>query len=59
MPETAVVKHSTRWTRCDATAGGRPITATSKVFEITPKAMPSAPSTSCAAKPTAINGSSA
>jgi hypothetical protein len=36
-----------------------PITLTSKVEQITPKAMPSAPSISCAAKPIAMKGSSA
>ena len=39
----------------DAAAGVRPM-ASSKVLAITPKAMPSAPSTSCAAKPTPMNG---
>ena len=59
MPDVAVVKHSTTWTRCEASAGGTPITPTSKVLEMTPKAMPSAPSTACAAKPTAMNGNKA
>ena len=57
MPEVAVVKHSTTWTRCDAMAGGTPNTPTNRVFEITPNAMPSAPSTSWAAKPTPMKGS--
>jgi hypothetical protein len=38
----------------DARAGlrrGTPMALTSKVLEITPKAMPNAPSTNCAAKP--------
>src|SRR5690606_16828770 len=39
--------------------GGTPSTLTSRVLEMTPKAMPSAPSTSWAAKPTAMNGSKA
>ena len=37
----------------EARAGERPITATSKVLQITPNAMPSAPSISWAKKPTA------
>src|SRR4051812_11736923 len=36
-----------------------PRTATSIVLEMTPNAIPSAPSTSCAANPTPMNGSSA
>ena len=56
MPEAAVVKVSTAWTLAEATAGGRPITLTSNVELIRPNAMPSAPSTSCAAKPIAMNG---
>ena len=58
IPDVAVVKHSTTWTRCEASAGGTPSTPTINALEITPKAMPSAPSTSCAAKPTAMNGQS-
>ncbi len=56
-PEALVVNISTRWTLADALAGGMPSTLTSKVCEMTPKAMPSAPSIACAAKPTAMNGS--
>ena len=50
---------ATRWMRADAVAGGTPITATSKVLQITPNAMPSAPSTSCAANPIRMKGNSA
>jgi hypothetical protein len=57
MPETAVVKVSTAWTPAEADAGGTP-SESSKVFEMTPNAMPSAPSTICAAKPTAAKASS-
>ncbi len=57
MPETPVVKHSARCTPADAVAGGTPSTLTSSVVEITPNAMPSAPSTICARKPTARKGS--
>jgi hypothetical protein len=39
----------------DAAAGETPIQS-SNVFEITPNAMPSAPSTTCAAKPIAMKG---
>lgn len=35
---------------------GTPITATRRVLQMTPNAMPSAPSTSCAAKPIRMNG---
>ena len=56
IPDAAVVKVSTACTLADATAGGTPITVTSRVELITPKAMPSAPSTTCAAKPIATNG---
>ena len=56
MPDAAVVKVSTAWTLAEATAGGTPITLTSRCRLITPNAMPSAPSTICAAKPTAMNG---
>ena len=58
-PLVALVKHSTMCTRCEARAGGTPSTPTSSVFMITPNAMPSAPSTSCAAKPTPMNGNRA
>ncbi len=57
MPETAVVKVSTAWTPADAAAGGTPSESRS-VFEITPNAIPSAPSTICAAKPMAAKASS-
>jgi hypothetical protein len=50
MPDTAVVKVSAVWTPADAAAGGTPMLI-SKVLEICPNAMPSAPSTICAAKP--------
>ena len=56
MPETAVVKVSAVWTPADAAAGGTPMLI-SRVLEIWPKAMPSAPSTSCAAKPIRMKGS--
>src|SRR5690606_21639543 len=59
MPETPVVKLSTMCTPAEAVAGGTPSTLTSRVLEMTPKAIPSAPSTSWAAKPTAMNGSKA
>ena len=56
IAETAVVNVSAR---VDAgrgeLAGGTPMLI-SKVLEIWPKAMPSAPSTSCAAKPIRMNG---
>ena len=58
IPDTAVVNTSTTWIRADAVAGGTPITATSRVLQITPNAMPSAPSTSCAAKPIRMKGNS-
>ena len=56
-PDAAVVKVSTAWTLAEATAGGTPITVTNRVELITPNAMPSAPSMTCAAKPIAMNGS--
>ncbi len=56
-PEAAVVKVSTAWTLADAIAGDTPMTLTSNVLLISPKAIPSAPSTTCAAKPTAMKGS--
>src|SRR6476469_6744117 len=56
MPETQVVKVSTVWTPADAAAGATPRLIRS-VLEITPNAMPSAPSTICAAMPTAMKGS--
>ena len=52
--EALVVKISAVWTRALACAGGRPI-ASKAVFDKTPKAMPSEPSTSCAPNPTAKN----
>ena len=52
VPETAVVTVSTAWTPAEAAAGGTP-NAMRKLEEIMPKAMPSAPSTSWAKKPTA------
>ena len=53
--ETAVVNVSAAWTPADASLGCTPMLI-SKVLEICPKAMPSAPSTSCAAKPIRMNG---
>ena len=55
MPDTAVVKVSAVWTPAEAAAGGTPMTS-SKVLEICPNAMPSAPSTICAAKPIRMKG---
>ena len=55
IPEAPVVKTSTAWTLAEAAAGGTP-RLISRVLEITPNAMPSAPSTSCAAKPTRMKG---
>ena len=57
IPEAPVVKTSTAWTLAEAAAGGTP-RLISKVLEITPNAMPSAPSTSWAANPTRMKGSS-
>src|SRR5262245_54305530 len=54
--DAAVVKLSTACTPADAAAGVTPRLSRS-VLEMTPNAMPSAPSTSCAKKPTATNGS--
>lgn len=54
MPDAPVVNISTKWTAAEARAGATPMTLTSSVLQMTPKAMPSAPSTNCAAKPTAI-----
>ena len=56
IPEAPVVNTSTAWTLAEAAAGGTP-RLTSRVLEITPNAMPSAPSTSCAANPTRMKGS--
>ena len=56
IPDAPVVKVSTKCTLADARAGGTPITLTSKVEQITPKAMPSAPSINCAAKPIRMKG---
>ena len=50
-----MVKLSTVWTVAEATAGLMP-RLSSSVFEMTPNAMPSAPSTSCAAKPIRMKG---
>ncbi len=50
-PETSVVPHSARCTDADAVAGARPVESNS-VVEVTPYAMPSEPSTICAASPT-------
>ncbi len=50
-PEASVVPISARCTEADADAGAMPATS-SRVEEVTPYAMPSAPSTSWAAKPT-------
>jgi len=50
IAETMVVKVSAVWTPAEAAAGGTPVLISS-VLEIWPNAMPSAPSTSCAAKP--------
>ena len=55
MPDTPVVNISTVWTAADALAGGIPM-PTSKEVEMTPNAIPSAPSISWAAKPAAMNG---
>ena len=52
-----MVNVSAVWTPAEAAAGGTPMLI-SKVLEIWPKAMPSAPSTSCAAKPIRMKGSS-
>jgi hypothetical protein len=52
--DALVVKTSAVWTSALACAGGKPIVSKA-VFESTPKAMPSAPSTSCAPNPTAKN----
>src|SRR5262245_19363727 len=52
--DALVVKISEVWTSALAWAGGRPI-ASKAVFDRTPKAMPRAPSTSCAPNPTAKN----
>ena len=54
MPDAPVVNNSTKCTPADARAGATPMTLTSKVLQMTPKAIPSAPSTNCAAKPTAM-----
>ena len=50
-----MVKVSTVCTLAEAAAGGTPAEM-SKVLEMVPKAMPTAPSTSCAAKPMARKG---
>ena len=50
-PDTSVVPISDRWTAAEADAGATPA-AISSVDDVTPYAMPSAPSTSCAKKPT-------
>ena len=50
IAETPVVKLSTVCTPAEAAAGGTPM-LTSRVELITPNAMPSAPSTNCAANP--------
>ena len=55
MPETAVVKVSAVWTPAEAAAGGTPMLS-SMVLEIWPNAMPSAPSTICAANPISDEG---
>jgi hypothetical protein len=55
MPDTQVVKVSTVCTPAEAAAGATP-RLISKVLEMTPNAIPSEPSTSCAAKPAATNG---
>ncbi len=55
MPDTAVVNVSALCTPADAAAGGTPMLIRI-VLEIWPKAMPSAPSTNCAAKPIRMNG---
>ena len=52
-----MVNVSAACTPADAAAGGTP-RLISRVLEIWPKAMPSAPSTSCAAKPIRTNGRS-
>ncbi len=50
-PETSVVPISEKCTAADAAAGATP-TASSIVEEVTPYAIPSEPSTSCAMSPT-------
>src|SRR3954468_17887663 len=55
MPETPVVNVSTVWTAAEAAAGcigGLPMEI-SRVVDMTPNAIPRAPSTSCAVKPIA------
>ena len=54
IPEAAVVNTSTRWTLAEARCGGTPSAVTINVLAMTPNAMPSAPSTSCAVKPIAM-----
>ena len=49
-PDAAAVPSLARWTDAEARAGVRP-TARSRVVEVTPKPMPSAPSTKDAPKP--------
>src|SRR3546814_3416743 len=46
IPDTPVVNISTTWMRAEAVAGGTPITATSSVLQMTPKAMRSEEHTS-------------
>src|SRR3954471_22979233 len=56
MPETPVVNVSTVWTAAEAAAGcigGLPM-AIKRVVDMTPNAIPRAPSTSCAVKPIAM-----
>ena len=50
-PDTSVVPISLRWMVADAAAGLVPM-ASSRVVDVTPYAMPRAPSTSWAASPT-------
>src|SRR3954447_24627434 len=56
IPETQVVKVSTVWTPADAAAGATP-RLISSVVQMPPNAIPNAPSTPCAAMPTATKGS--
>src|SRR5262245_66528218 len=53
-PDAAVVKISAMWTMALACAGGVPNDSMT-VVAVTPNAMPSAPSTSCANSPTKKN----
>src|SRR5918993_5853300 len=50
-PEAAQVPTSEMCTTVDASAGVSPATASSNVVDVTPYAIPNAPSTNCAIKP--------